>query len=148
MLYVRVYITDMPSREEVGRELDAKVTRKKQAAAAAKSKRSARRPSSGRSGTIGFSASRRSSVGLSPAAQRLLNSTPGRSRSSGGVMDDLRRSYTSKKPGSSRSTRPSPNSRHAISSSNVRSSARSPSVEGDRATTGVPSSVTDNLLNI
>lgn len=146
---------EVSNRDEVGRELDAKVARKKQATAAAKSKQSTRRPSSGRSATGGFSATRRSSVGLSPAAQRLLNSTPGRSRSSGGAMSDLRRTYASAaagtRPGSSsRSTRPPSRPTSGRPSSSVRSgsgSAASSVLEEASAGAG-SSSVTDNLLNI
>ena len=148
---------EVSNREEVGRELDAKVARKKQAAAAAKSKESTRRPSSGRSATGGFSATRRSTVGLSPAAQRLLNSTPGRSRSSGGAMSDLRRTYaaaaaTTRPGSSSRSMRPVSSSTSGRPSSSVRSGTDgavlvSSVCEGASATGG-SSSVTDNLLNI
>lgn len=148
-----------PGRDEVGRELDNEVNkRKRKAAKKREAASSKRRQSSERSGSR-FSASRgsaRASVGLSPAAQRLLNSTPGRSK--GGFGDSqLRKSYT---------VRPSSSSRQHSSGSGGGSSRRSGSTSTARSSSGATpvaaaaaglegapllpqgASVTDNLLNL
>jgi hypothetical protein len=147
-----------PGRDEVGRSLDNEVSKKKRKAAAKwEAESTKRRPSSHRSGSRTLRASSaRGRVGLSPAAQRLLNSTPGRSKSGFGDSQ-LRQSYTVRPASSSRQRHSgggSGSSRRPSSTSSVRSggSGATPVLAGAGAA-GAPVppqnvSVTDNLLNL
>jgi len=150
-------VPDTPLREELGRELDATVNRKKQQAADVReeasrarrrqrSQRSSRGADGGRAATLSAHALRASSVGLSPAARQLLRrsgATPRR-----GSDSQLRQSYA--RPASTSRSRQADGSASSSSSSSrrPRSVSRAPSTASAAAlrAENAAGSVTDNLL--
>ena len=146
-------VPDTPLREELGRELDATVNRKKRQAAdvreeasrARRRQRSSRGADGGRAATLSAHALRASRVGLSPAARQLLRrsgATPRR-----GSDSQLRQSYA--RPASASHSRQADGSASASSSSRRPCGVSRASSAASAATLraeNAAGSVTDNLL--